>query len=230
MLMQTPSPTSPRHPAVPQMMRHAPGMPADGLIDQMDVMGTPMAFSRNAEIYGENEPANYVYKVVSGAVRTYKIFDDGRRQIGAFYFPGDAFGLELGGEHQFSAEAIDKCVVVVVKRSALVALANRDGDTARGLWSFTAGELSRVQKHMLLLTKSAEERVAWFLLEMAGRFEATEAVELPMSRQDIADYLGLTIETVSRTLTHLEARAAIALPTARRIVLRNRKALDQLDS
>ena len=112
----------------------------------------------------------------------------------------------------------------------MVALADRDGDTARRLWSFTAVELSRVQKHMLLLTKSAEERVAWFLLEMAGRLATSEAVELPMSRQDIADYLGLTTETVSRTLTHLESKAAIALPTSRRIVLRNRKALDKLDS
>jgi CRP-like cAMP-binding protein len=193
-------------------------------------MGAPIAFSRNAEIFGEDEPANYVYKVVSGAVRTYKIFDDGRRQIGAFYFSGDVFGLEAGAEHQFSAEAIDKCVILVVKRCALVALAERDGDTIRRLWSFTAKELSRVQKHMLLLTKSAEERVACFLLEMAGRLAAAETVDLPMSRQDIADYLGLTIETVSRTLTHLEARAAISLPTARRVVLRNRKALDRLDS
>jgi CRP/FNR family transcriptional regulator, nitrogen fixation regulation protein len=86
-----------------------------------------------------------------------------------------------------------------------------------------------VRAHMLLLIKSAEERVACFLLEMAERLSTTEAVELPMSRQDIADYLGLTIETVSRTLTHLEAKAAIALPTSRRVVLRNRKALIRLD-
>ena len=237
MLMQTSTPTLTRRPAVPRISPDAGSRPGSQkgahtgeLVDQMDLMGAPMAFARNAEIYGENEPAGYVYKVVSGTVRTYKIFDDGRRQIGAFYFPGDVFGLELGAEHQFSAEAIDKCVILVVKRSALVALAERDGNTARRLWSFTAGELSRVQKHMLLLTKSAEERVAWFLLEMAGRLATVEAVELPMSRQDIADYLGLTIETVSRTLTHLEARAAIALPTARRIVLRNRKALDRLDA
>jgi CRP/FNR family transcriptional regulator, nitrogen fixation regulation protein len=189
-----------------------------------------MAFARNAEVYGESEPADYVYKVVSGAVRTYKIFDDGRRQIGGFYFPGDIFGLEVSSEHQFSAEAIDKSVVLVVKRSALLALADRDRDVARRLWSFTAAELSRVQKHMLLLTRSAEERVACFLLEMAGRLATAEAVELPMSRQDIADYLGLTIETVSRTLTHLQATAAIALPTSRRVELRNRTALHSLNS
>ncbi len=207
-----------------------PSAAAQTLLDQIDFMGSPMTFARNAEIYGEKEPADYVYKVISGTVRTYKIFDDGRRQIGAFYFPGDLFGLEVGAEHQLSAEAIEKCVVLVVKRSALIALADRDTDIARWLWSFTAGELSRVQKHMLILIKSAEERVACFLLEMAGRLAMTDAVELPMSRQDIADYLGLTIETVSRTLSHLEAKAAIALPTSRRIELRNRKALHHLNS
>jgi CRP/FNR family transcriptional regulator, nitrogen fixation regulation protein len=212
----------------PQTTR--PLNPSLDLVGQMDFMGAPMSFSRNTEIYGENEPADYLYKVISGSVRTYKIFDDGRRQIGGFYFAGDMFGLELGEAHQFSAEAIDNCVVLVVKRSVLVALADRSGDIARQLWSFTAGELQRVRAHMLLLIKSAEERVACFLLEMADRLSTTESVELSMSRQDIADYLGLTIETVSRTLTHLEAKAAIALPTSRRVVLRNRKALVRLDA
>ena len=202
----------------------------EGLVGQMELMGVPMSFSRNAEIYGENEPADYLYKIVSGCVRTYKIFDDGRRQIGGFYFAGDVFGLEVGEVHQFSAEAIDNCLVLLVKQNALVALAERNGDIARQLWSFTAGELQRVRAHMLLLIKSAQERVACFLLEMAARLSAQETVELPMSRQDIADYLGLTIETVSRTLTQLEAKAAIALPTSRRVVLRDRKALTRLDA
>jgi CRP/FNR family nitrogen fixation transcriptional regulator len=203
---------------------------AHDLIGTMELMGAPMSFPRNAEIYGENEPADYLYKVVSGTVRTYKILNDGRRQIGAFYLPGDVFGLEMDEEHHFSAEAISDAKVLVIKRSALVALANRDGDIARQLWSFTARELKHVQDHVLLLIKSAQQRVACFLLEMAERLAGAEAVELPMSRQDIADYLGLTIETISRTLTQLEAEAAIALPTSRRIVLRNRKALDRLNA
>jgi CRP/FNR family nitrogen fixation transcriptional regulator len=197
----------------PAPSRTAPvraGMAA--LVDQMDLMGARMSFGRNVEIYGENEPADYVYKVVSGAVRTYKIFDDGRRQIGGFYFPGEAFGLELGDEHEFSAEAIDNSVILVVKRSALVSLADREPDMARKLWSFTASELQRVQKHMLLLVKSAEERVAYFLLEMAGRLQSTEAVDLPMSRQDIADYLGLTIETVSVHSRNLRRRPRSRCP------------------
>jgi CRP/FNR family nitrogen fixation transcriptional regulator len=221
------------HARIPQALRPQGPRPLGSSMDlaaHMEVMGAQMSFSRNTEIYGENEPADYLYKVVSGSVRTYKIFDDGRRQIGGFYFPGDMFGLEHGDSHQFSAEAVDNCVVVVVKRSALVALAERDGDIARQLWSHTAAELQRVRAHMLLLIKSAEQRVACFLIEMANRKTNHEVVELPMSRQDIADYLGLTIETVSRTLTHLEAKAAIALPTSRRIVLRNRAALMRLDA
>lgn len=219
------------HPAVSRDVPAAPRAAAPiALTGSIELMGAPMTFARNAEIYGENEPADYVYKVVAGTVRTYKILADGRRQIGAFYLPGDVFGLEVGESHLFSAEAVTGATVLVVKRSALIALANRDGDVARQLWAFTASELSRVQQHMLLLIKSAQERVASFLIEMAGRCACAETIELPMSRQDIADYLGLTIETVSRTLTQLESRAAIALPTSRRIVLRNRRALNALNA
>ena len=198
--------------------------------DPIELMGAPMSFARNAEIYGENEPADYLYKVASGTVRTYKVLVDGRRQIGAFYLPGDIFGLETGEEHTFSAEAITDCRIIVIKRSAVEALAARDNDVARQMWALTARELQRVQDHIMVLIKSAQERVAGFLLEMAGRVPGREAVELPMSRQDIADYLGLTIETVSRTLTQLEKRAAIELPTSRRIVLRNRMALSRLNA
>ena len=83
----------------------------------IELMGAVMPFARNAEIYGENEPAEYLYKVVSGAVRTYKVLNDGRRQIGAFYLPGDVFGLEIGRRSTFSAEAISECKVMVIKRS-----------------------------------------------------------------------------------------------------------------
>jgi CRP/FNR family transcriptional regulator, nitrogen fixation regulation protein len=196
----------------------------------IELMGAPMSFGRNAEIYGEGEPADYLYKVMSGSVRTYKVLTDGRRQIGAFYMVGDVFGLETGDEHTFSAEAISDAKVLVIKRSALVALAKRDNEVARQLWALTGRELSRVQDHILLLIKTAQERVVGFLLEMAERASNNGALELPMSRQDIADYLGLTIETVSRTLTILENTAAIELPTSRRIVLRNRSALNRLNA
>ena len=144
--------------------------------------------------------------------------------------PGDVFGFELESEHTLSAEAIVDSRVVLIRRSAIAALAARDGDVARQLWTLTARELRRVQNHMMLLVKTARERVVSFLLEMAERGPTGEPLTLPMSRQDIADYLGLTIETVSRTLTSLESVAAIALPNSRRIVLRDRAALSRLGS
>jgi len=197
--------------------------------NSIELMGAPMPFARNAEIYGENEPAEYLYKVISGTVRTYKVLNDGRRQIGFFYLPGDVFGLEVGDKHSFSAEAIVDCKVLVIKRSSVVALAARQSDVSRQLWEMTATELRRVQDHIMLLIKTAQERVAGFLLEMAARVPGSTEIELPMSRQDIADYLGLTIETVSRTLTQLENSSAIAVPTSRRIVLRNRAALTRMN-
>lgn len=211
-------------------VRFAPPVASCSLTDSLEMMGAPMSYARNAEIYGENEPAEYLYKLVSGTVRTSKILNNGRRQIGEFYLAGDLFGHEVGTEHSFSAEAITQVKVIVIKRSAVEALAARDHDVARQLWAMTGRELQRMQEHILLLIKSAQERVAGFLLEMAERVKSTNEVELPMSRQDIADYLGLTIETVSRTMTILENSAAIALPSSRRIVLRDRAALRQLNA
>ncbi|MEI9806270.1 MAG: helix-turn-helix domain-containing protein [Pseudolabrys sp.] len=112
----------------------------------------------------------------------------------------------------------------------MINLAAREAGVARQLWAMTANELKRVQDHIMLLVKTAQERVAGFLLEMARRSPTGNEIELPMSRQDIADYLGLTIETVSRTLTQLENSAAIAVPTSRRIVLRNRAALTRMNA
>jgi CRP/FNR family nitrogen fixation transcriptional regulator len=201
----------------------------DATDDAIDMMGAPMSFRRNAEIYGEDEPADYLYKVMSGAVRTYKLLSDGRRQISAFYLPGDVFGLESGSVHTLSAEAISDTKVLVIKRTALIALAARDNSVASQLWTITARELQRAQEHVLALIKTAEERVVGFLLEMASRVRGGNQIDLPMSRQDISDYLGLTIETVSRTMTHLEDTAAIELPSSRRVVLRNRAVLGRLN-
>jgi CRP/FNR family nitrogen fixation transcriptional regulator len=209
--------------------------PSDGalqpLAEAFQLVGAPMRFDRNTEIYGQEEPAEYVYLLISGAVRTHKLLSDGRRQIGAFHLPGDVFGLESGPIHRFSAEAISDASIRVAKRATIVAMAARDGDLARDLWTVTAEKLQRAEDHMLLLgRKNAEERVASFLLDMAKRTPSEFVVELPMSRLDIADYLGLTIETVSRTLTQLENRAAIELPSSRRVNLRNRRALQRLDA
>lgn len=196
----------------------------------IDTMGTCMNFARNTEIYGENEPAEYFYKVISGSVRTSRILADGRRQIGAFYFPGDVFGLEAAADHAFAAEAITNARILVIRRSTVATAASREIAVAQELWALTGCELQRTQGHLMLLVKTAQERVAGFLLEMASRVNAAREFDLPMSRQDIADYLGLTIETVSRIFTGLEGSAAIALPTSRHVVLRDPSALRTLNS
>jgi CRP/FNR family nitrogen fixation transcriptional regulator len=230
MLTQTIAQCSSSRHLTPHVARPVSEISAHSLGASIELMAAPMPFRRNAEIYGESEPAEYLYKVVSGSVRTYKVLNDGRRQIGAFYLPGDVFGLEVGDVHTFSAEAIVDSKVLVIKRSILVGLAAHDNETARMLWTMTADELQRVQAHIMLLIKTAQERVAGFLLEMAARVPVGNEIDLPMSRQDIADYLGLTIETVSRTLSQLENTAAIEVPKSRRIVLRNRAALNRLNA
>jgi CRP/FNR family transcriptional regulator, nitrogen fixation regulation protein len=187
----------------------------------LDVSGPPMSLARNAEIYAEGDPADHLYKIASGMVRTCKFLVDGRRQIGGFYLPGDIFGLEPESEYTFSAEAVTEVEVIAVKRAAA---------SSTQLLALMSRELQSTQNHLLLLAKTAPERVASFLLEMAERIQSAHEVELGMSRQDIADYLGLTIETVSRTLTQLENESTIALPTSKRVVLRNRATLKRLNS
>jgi CRP/FNR family transcriptional regulator, nitrogen fixation regulation protein len=202
-------------------------VPPNQLGENIDFLGTLMSFPSNTEIYGEGEPIDYFYKVLSGTVRTCKVRIDGRRQIGGFYLPGDVFGVEVGAEHSFSAEAVTDCQVLLINRRRVMARAARETAVARELWRLMAHELGRVQDHILLLIKSAEERVASFLLEMAG--PVSETINLPMTRQDIGEYLGLTIETVSRTLAHLEATAAIEVHS-RQIMLRDCPALRRLSA
>jgi CRP/FNR family nitrogen fixation transcriptional regulator len=218
---------------VPRETRKSPPPTTTSFLGQtgsFELNGMPMPFDRNAEIFGEDEPSEYVYKVIKGAVRTYKVLNDGRRQINAFFLPGDVFGLELGKDHRCSAEAIVDSSVLLVRRTVLFASAERNSELARQLWSITARELNRAQDHTMLLIKSAQERVAAFLLEMSRRLSGEGALELPMSRQDIADYLGLTIETVSRTLTQFQGTATIELLASRRIALRDRSVLNRLNA
>ncbi len=209
----------------------AGGRPYDFLTDVLRMLGTTLTYRRNEEVFGEGEPSDYVYLVVTGSIRTYKLLADGRRQIAAFCLPGDIFGLDAGETHAFTAEAVERSRLVVTKRSTVLALARRDGAFAGELWQIAAAELERAQAQLLLLgRKNAQERVATFLLEMAERTASSDMIRLPMSRQDIADYLGLTIETVSRTISHLEHDATIALPKSRQIELRDKRALAQLNA
>jgi CRP/FNR family nitrogen fixation transcriptional regulator len=197
-------------------------------VDPLLSIGAVLSFSRNREVFAQDEPAANLYKVISGAVRTCRHFSDGRRQVGAFYLAGEMFGLELGSKHVFSAEAITSSRVLVLKRAAVMALAERQDGLASQVWAITARELRAAQDHVLLLMKTAPERVASLLLTLAERTGKDRFLDLPMPRRDIADHLGLTIETVSRTLSELREAGAIELPRAHRIVFRDRTALEKL--
>lgn len=189
-------------------------------------------YKRGTEIYGEKEPAEYVYQVKAGAVRTHKLLSDGRRQIGAFHLVGDIFGLENGGEHRFTAEAVVETTVRLIRRQSLEAVADNDALVARNLLSMTTSKLEHAENHMLLLgRKNALERVAAFLLEMDKRLTAAGVIALPMYRRDIADYLGLTIETVSRALSQLHGAGVLDFigKTQREIIIRDRLRLASFD-
>src|SRR5258708_2298436 len=189
-------------------------------------------YKKGVEIYGEKEPADYVYQVTSGAVRSYKLLSDGRRQIGAFHLTSDIFGLENSNVHRFTAEAIVDTTLRLVRRRSLESVAERDVQVANNLLNLTANNLQHAEDHMLLLgRKTALERVAAFLLEMDRRLTAANIIALPMCRRDIADYLGLTLETVSRALSNLHARGILGFlgPSQRQIVLLDRPQLASLD-
>jgi CRP/FNR family nitrogen fixation transcriptional regulator len=154
---------------------------------------------------------------------------DGRRQIGAFYLPGDLFGLESEERHSFSAEAIVNSRIGFSKRSSFLDAAMCNQALAFQLWTTTAAHLQRAQCHMSVLGRStAQERIAKFLLDMESRLNSIGKIELPMPRRDIADYLGLTIETVSRVFHLFERKKIISIPDSRRVVLTDPDALLQM--
>jgi CRP/FNR family nitrogen fixation transcriptional regulator len=189
-------------------------------------------YNRGTEIFGEEEPAEYVYQVKTGAVRSYKLLSDGRRQIGAFHLVGDIFGLENRAVHRFTAEAIVETTVRLIRRDSLETVADSDATVTRNLLGMTSRNLEHAENHMLLLgRKTALERVAAFLVEMDKRLATPGVVALPMTRRDIADYLGLTIETVSRALSHLHGAGVLDFigKTQREIAIRDRLRLTSFD-
>ncbi|MET4455573.1 helix-turn-helix domain-containing protein [Bradyrhizobium sp. RT3b] len=188
-------------------------------------------YQRKAEIFGEGEPAVYVYQVKRGAVRSYKLLNDGRRQIGAFHLVDDIFGIENGAKHRFTTEAVVETIVCLIRRESLQLEAERDAAVSRSLLRLTSRNLEHAEDHMLLLgRKTAVERVAAFLQEMDRR-TGTNCLSLPMGRRDIADYLGLTLETVSRAVSRLHSEGVLKFVgrTQREIVILNREKLQSFD-
>lgn len=194
-------------------------VPTGSLAANQDWAGAVrLIFLQGEEIYAQDEGADLIYRVIRGSIRTTHLQADGRRQIGDFYYESDVIGVEVGDTHRFSAEALTDCEVLALRRSGSAAY--ETGRVERMIWAATASELQRAQSHMLLLGRAtACEKVARFLLDIANRFSG-EFVTLPMSRQDMADYLGLTIETISRMLGRLQADGVIEFSGSRKYRVR----------
>jgi CRP/FNR family transcriptional regulator, nitrogen fixation regulation protein len=203
-----------------------------GQLDELvalERLGNRRSFTRDEAIYAEGDPADCWFKVVSGTVRLCKLMPDGRRHIAEFFHTGDYFGLDGAGERIFAAEAVNDVVVLRFNRTATERLVDERPELARRMCNMTLRTLAHAQTRSLLLGRmTAPERVTSFLLELADRRDVSRALHLPMSRQDIADYLGLTIETVCRVLSAMKRTGVIAIPHPQRIDIRDREALEAL--
>ena len=191
-----------------------------------------LRLAKGEELFAEGEAAEYFYKVTAGTVRTCKLLSDGRRQVDAFHLPGEIFGIERGLEHRFSAEAVNDVTAIAWRRSRLDQLIRDHPAFGEEVMASIVGSLERAHDHMLPLgRKKAPEKIASFLLQLAERVEEDEELELSMCRSDIADHLGLTNETVSRTLTELVRRGLIRFAASgRSVVLADKPALQVLNA
>lgn len=193
-----------------------------------ELPSTRIIVARDDEVVGQGAPAEYCYIVLSGCIRTVLLLEDGRRQVGEFLLPGDFFGWEALGEYDVSAEAVSPATLLRYSRRRLEELAGRDPALAVRLRALAAGQLRASRERIVLLgRRTAAERIAAFLVEMARRLRVGpgQSIDLPMSRADIADYLGLTIETVCRGISQFRRRALIAVERSR-IAIRDYGALE----
>lgn len=182
----------------------------------LEQLAHPAQFDARATLFVQGEEAESVYNITSGVARLYKLLPDGRRQIVGFALPGDFLGLAMRERYGFSADAIEPIAACRFARTAYSALVDEKPHLLRRLHDFATHELTLAQDQMMLLgRRSAEEKVVSFLLHMRDRWaklgRPSVTVPLPMSRQDIADFLGLTIETVSRTFTKLAKDKSIVI-------------------
>jgi CRP/FNR family nitrogen fixation transcriptional regulator len=186
----------------------------------------PIRFSRDQTIVIEGEASEYIFLVISGVVRGFRSFHDGTRGIVAFYLPTEFFGLTNHSTHLLTAEAAADANILFFKRSALVSMAKRESRIANFLLTVTLNELRRTQEHSLLLSRNANCRVASFIIDLSKRMRTQTCLDLPMSHQDIADHLGLTIETLSRMITQMENSGVIVRGRSHRdLILKNRRVL-----
>ena len=200
-------------------------------LNLLDELGSSMMVRREQEIYAQDDAADYYYQVISGSVRTVRLMADGRRQVSEFLLPGDVFGFDALDSYDFAAEALEDTLLRRFPRRRVEALAGEHAALSQQLRRLMNEKLRQAHERMMVLGRmTATERIATFLLQLAERAggEGSGQIELAMSRRDIADYLGLTIETVSRTFTQLQGSGLIEIPACRRIRLRDRAALAEL--
>ncbi|HKQ45788.1 MAG TPA: helix-turn-helix domain-containing protein [Rhizomicrobium sp.] len=197
--------------------------------EPLSTAGTVIHIAQGREIFAEGDDTDIFYKVVCGVVRACKFLSDGRRQIEAFHVAGTLFGFELGEERSMSAEAVSDCTLISYRRHNVQTLALKDQTVSHQLFQYAMQNLVQAQGHSLLLgRRGAAEKVATFLLDWAKHSANKRVLHLAMTRQDIADYLGLTIETVSRSLTQFERDGVIAMPNTREVHLKSIEILEDL--
>jgi CRP/FNR family nitrogen fixation transcriptional regulator len=216
------------YPGLGTLPRVAPAAAKASFLSSLEPRATTMRAERDEEIVAQEDDATHCYLVVSGCVRTVRLMEDGRRQVGEFLFSGDLFGWEALDKHDFAAEAVTPVTLRRYARADLDRLADQNRDVARRLREISSSRLRAGRDHMVLLgRKTASERIASFLLEMAERIpNGKSVIELPMNRSDMGDYLGLTIETVCRRLTRLRMDGTIEIEGAK-IAICNRRALGE---
>jgi len=184
-------------------------------LDRLDAIAERLSVKAGDSLIRQDDPAVHVFNITSGSVRVQKLLPDGRRQITGFLFAGDFVGLATGHDYAFSAEAIEDVTLCRFRKSDYRALVRDLPQLEAALLDRANHELAAAQNQMLLLgRKTAQERVASFLLDLPAdpvQPRAEGLVRLPMTRAEIADYLGLTIETVSRVFTRLKTTGAIRL-------------------
>lgn len=191
--------------------------------------GSVRCFEADQEIFRQGQPANVFFKVLDGTVRGCRHFSNGKRQIDRFYRSGDIFGFELDGAHVFTAEAVGPSALMMISAKEARVMAASDPHLAWQLMSNAMTGMRRAVDHAALLSRrNAVQKVAAFLIEWAGDGDAGNAILLPMTQSDVADYLNLTVETISRSITKLDQLALIRLQSPKRINIVNRDALTAL--
>jgi CRP/FNR family nitrogen fixation transcriptional regulator len=210
----------------------ARGAGSDRSLGALEHLAVVARYEAGESVYRCNEPVEHWYRVVRGAARKSAVSGDGRRQIVDFMLPGDVFGLGFSRPRHFCVEAIlPGSLIARYPRASVERLADSDPLIAHNIRELAFETIARLQGRLVILSRSkALERVSSFLLEMAdrSRIGSSHPVFLPMSRYDIADYLGLAVETVSRALTELRQRQVIAFRSVRQVRICDRAALEEL--